>query len=165
MLSDITTAVAYVLKWGGTRSKGLLAPASQLLTWAEWNVSKNFLADLLSRRNVLEAEWSLNQEVFLMVTEARGQPQIDLFASQQNTKVQMFFSLHREDQAVGIDAFAHPWDYSPLGTDPTGPEEIQRQKHKSDPVTPPLLAEEALVCSSAKSSCNLCGSYHSERIC
>lgn len=121
VLSDNTTAVANVSKQGGTRSKDLLDLAMQLLTWAECNVasltaihlkgSQNLLAALLSRRKVVEVEWSLNQEVFLMVTGVWGYPQVDLFASKQNAKVLIFFTLHREDQARGLDPFAHPWDY------------------------------------------------------
>lgn len=46
-----------------------------------------------------------------MVTEAWGQPQVDLFSNQQNAKVPSFFMLQREDRALGLDAFTHPWDY------------------------------------------------------
>ena len=94
--------------------------ANQLLSWAEINLTslsavhlkgtQNLLADLLSRRKIVEAEWSLNQEVFDMITIKWGLPQVDLFASQQNTKVQELFSLHRGDLALGIDALAHSWD-------------------------------------------------------
>ncbi|XP_073472690.1 cytosolic phospholipase A2 gamma-like [Aquarana catesbeiana] len=83
-----------MMKQGETRSKMLLALASQLLTWTEQNVaslsavylkgSPNLLADLLSRRKLVEAEWSLNQEVFL-ISKAWGQTQIDLFANKSYT--------------------------------------------------------------------------------
>lgn len=110
--TPILSSVSHVLKHGGPRSKELLKLASQFLSWAERNMasltaihvkgSQNLLADLLSRRKVVVAEWSMNQEVFLMVTKAWGQPQIDLFASQQNSKVRMFFSLHTSFHFVAL---------------------------------------------------------------
>lgn len=36
---------------------------------------------------------------------------MDLFASRTNAKVGRFFSLCPEDGAMGLDAFAHPWEF------------------------------------------------------
>lgn len=71
----------------------------------------NKVADFLSRQKVQEAEWSLNSEVFALITRTWGHPQVDLFASRQNTQLPQFFSLHRDDSSQGIDALAHPWNF------------------------------------------------------
>ena len=121
VLSDNATAVAYISRQGGTRSRCLLNLAFQILYWSEVNVASlsavhlkgnlNNLADFLSRQRVLESEWSLNQEVFQEIVDRWGTPQIDLFASQVNAKVPRFFSLNRLDQAEGLDALAQRWSF------------------------------------------------------
>lgn len=128
MLSDNMTAVFYLTKQGGTKSKTLMEQAHQILIWAEDNLAslsafhlkgtENTLADLLNRREVRELEWSLNQEIFQKIPESWGLPQVDLFANQINAKTSAFFSLQRQDQALGVDALTHKWDFSRLTFSP-----------------------------------------------
>lgn len=56
--------------------------------------SVNILADYFSRTPLRQGEWSLHQEVFGSLGARWGQPQIDLFATYQNAKVRVFFSLY-----------------------------------------------------------------------
>lgn len=82
ILADNVTAVIYLSKQGGTRSKVLMELAHQILTRAETNLSslsavhfkgtQNVLADFLIRKKVMESEWTLNQEIFLMITGDLG---------------------------------------------------------------------------------------------
>lgn len=121
ILSDNMTTVLYLTKQGGTKSKTLMGLAHQILRWAENNVAslsavhlkgtENTLADLLSRKEIREAEWSLNQELFEKISKSWGHPQVDLFAKEENAKIPVFFSLQRQDQALGVDALAHKWDF------------------------------------------------------
>lgn len=122
ILSDNVTAVLYLSKQGGMRRKTLMELARQILTWAMTNLAslsavhlgkgmQTLLVDFLSRKGVTKSEWVLNQEVFLMITEAWGLPQMDLFTSQENAKTPAFFSLHKEDLAPRLDTLAHRWCY------------------------------------------------------
>lgn len=105
VLSDNDTAVAYITRQGGARSRVLLSSALQIMSWAESNLASltavhlkgelNKIADFISRERVLESEWSLNPHIFQRITGRWETPQIDLFASHANTKVEMYFSLDR----------------------------------------------------------------------
>ena len=119
--SDNASVIAYINKQGGTRSGTLWALAQKILTWAEKNTLSisavhlkgdlNRVADFLSRRQVKEGDWALKQEVFNQITQKWGTPQVDLFASKENRKVKLFFSLKREDGALGVDALAQRWTF------------------------------------------------------
>lgn len=70
--------------------------AAEILTWAEGNNLSlsavylkgelNQVADFLSRRKLKEGDWVLNQEVFKMITQRWGVPQVDLFAERERTQ-------------------------------------------------------------------------------
>lgn len=107
---------------GGTRSPALQMIAGEIFAWAESNLASltavhlkgtlNSLADFLSRQQVKQDEWSLNQEVLEQVVKTWGIPEVDLFASESNKKVAQFFSLHSLDRARGMDAFANAWHFN-----------------------------------------------------
>ena len=117
---DNVTAVAYLLKEGGTRSPLLNAIAQEILRWSESLSirlapqfipgSNNVLADALSRPDQLpHSEWSLNMTVFWSL--CRLWPvQIDLFATSANHRCSIYFSPYRDPQSVGTDAFLQSWD-------------------------------------------------------
>lgn len=96
--------------------------AGEIFAWAESNLASltavhlkgtlNSLADFLSRQQVKQDEWSLNQEVFEQVVKTWGIPEVDLFASESNKKVAQFFSLHSLDRARGMDTFANAWHFN-----------------------------------------------------
>merc|ERR1712082_258124 len=56
----------------------------------------------------LYAAWSLNQAVANQIWQRFGRPQVDLFASEENSKCPQFFSMSGQ-APLGLDALAHPW--------------------------------------------------------
>lgn len=67
------------------------ALAEEILNWAEnkvlslsgvhLNGELNKVANYLSREKLKEGDWILKKEVFRMITQKLGVPQVDLFAS------------------------------------------------------------------------------------
>lgn len=120
---DNSTAVAYVKHMGGSQSQ-----ACDHLTrniW-EWCIShntwlsaaflpgkSNTIADNQSRKFNDRTEWSLSQNVFDEICAHFGHitPDIDMFASRVNKKLQTFCSWKPDPEAVAIDAFTLRWDY------------------------------------------------------
>lgn len=120
VFSDNTTTVAYLKHQGATKSPGLKKLAEQIFRWAEENVvvsvtavhlkgSENIEADYLSRKTLDPGEWSLCQEIFLKICKKWGTPQVDLFASKQNVKVDCFCSLNPRDHPWAMDTFSIKW--------------------------------------------------------
>ncbi|RCN30459.1 hypothetical protein ANCCAN_23766 [Ancylostoma caninum] len=67
-------------------------------------------ADKESRLFVRERfEWSLVDEVATRIFDKYGKPQVDLFASRLNHKLECHFSLFADPGAMRIDGFAHNW--------------------------------------------------------
>ncbi|XP_071985295.1 uncharacterized protein [Engystomops pustulosus] len=122
ILSDNISTVSYLRRQGGTRSPVLSSLARTIFQWAEENIlsisathlkgSLNREADYLSRREILPNEWCLNQEIFLHLTSVWGMPQIDLFATRENSKCQQYFSLEAGESRDHMDAFSHRWSGS-----------------------------------------------------
>ncbi|KAG8538770.1 hypothetical protein GDO81_022103 [Engystomops pustulosus] len=122
ILSDNVSTVSYLRRQGGTRSPVLSSLARTIFQWAEENIlsisathlkgSLNREADYLSRREILPNEWCLNQEIFLHLTSVWGMPQIDLFATRENSKCQQYFSLEAGESRDHLDAFSHRWSGS-----------------------------------------------------
>jgi len=132
VFSDNTTVVAHINKQGGTRSRALSLEAEKLIRLAivkghfikarHIPGKRNVWADQLSRpTKILGTEWSLCHRVFRTIREVFFDPQIDLFATSVNKKVQVFYSPLPESTALGTDAMSHPWDgmwayaYPPTG--------------------------------------------------
>ncbi|XP_068127589.1 uncharacterized protein [Hyperolius riggenbachi] len=117
--SDNIVTVSYLRKQGGTRVENLRELSLQIMSWAESNLIslaavhiqgiKNRWADSLSRGMTMEAEWQLNQEVFLQIVQEWGSPIIDLFATPQNAKVKDFCSLHPTVPENRLDALMVDW--------------------------------------------------------
>ena len=119
IMSDNTTAIAYVTHLGGVRSPECNEVACHIWNWAEqrdiWlSIGhipgvENVLADYKSRNFADELEWSLNDKLFEKVTERFGLPEIDLFATRLNKKVPRFVWWHPDPEACAIDAFLMNW--------------------------------------------------------
>lgn len=110
--------VAYINKQGGTRSHPLQANAGNIFSWAEQklaSISAIHLAGFLKFAcGLSHDEWSLSQELFAVI-QKWGILEIDLFCIPRGTaKLKRFFSLDPKDQALGIDALANPWMFSPF---------------------------------------------------
>ena len=117
---DNTTAVAYLLKEGGTQSMSLCKLASEILILSEFlsiDLRPSYLpgrmnmeADALSRHQDL-SEWMLDPVIAQNLFLRFGRPKIDLFASAQTRQVRRYFSADLRDlTALGIDAFLRSWE-------------------------------------------------------
>ena len=118
--SDNTTVVAHINKQGGTHSTELCALMWRLLTWCNKHQitlrarhvpgSLNVIADGLSRRNQIQhIEWSLSPQIFKQITLLWERPQIDLFATNLNTKLPTYVSPIPDPQAWVVDALNISW--------------------------------------------------------
>ena len=116
--SDNMTTVSYINKQGGLRSPVLHKLAHDLIVWCEprllslrathvpgvWNRG----ADLLSRGTCRYGDWSLHTAIAAQIWDRYGRPQIDLFASPEDAKCPLFFSV-KGTAPLGLDALAHEW--------------------------------------------------------
>ena len=112
--SDNTGVVQYIVKEGGTRSPQLCYKA-----WELWQIAinnniqlkaahiagwLNILRDQLSREVIRQTEWEMNEVVLHQIFQIWGKPLVDLFASYQNRKMEIFCSWEAHPQALAIDA-------------------------------------------------------------
>ena len=67
------------------------------------------MADYKSRHFSDNLEWRLNNKVFHKIVGIFGLPEIDLFASRLNKKVERFVSWGPDPEAEAIDAFTMDW--------------------------------------------------------
>ena len=122
IMTDNTTALAYVKHQGGVKSQECHRIAKQIWIWAEnrriWLSAAhipgvdNVLADYKSRNFEDNLEWELNEKLFNRIVDTFGQPKIDLFASRLNMKVERFVSWKPDPEALAIDAFTLNWSKS-----------------------------------------------------
>ena len=122
VFSDNTTAVAYLRKEGGTKSWSLNSLAQTILRECELHQirllpqfvsgSLNAVADALSRKNqVLGSEWTLCSQVVSDLTR-RWPAMIDLFATNLNFRLPIYYSPVRDPMSAGTDAMLQTWDQS-----------------------------------------------------
>ena len=119
IMTDNTTALAYVKHKGGTRSPECNLVAKLIWSWAEQRTNwlsiahipgvENVVADHDSRNFADNLEWSLNQKLFDKLASRFGLPEIDLFASRLNNKVNKYISWKPDPNACAIDAFSCDW--------------------------------------------------------
>ena len=118
---DNTTAVAYLVKEGGTQSKALCELAAKILNFAEEhriNLRPSYLpgllnteADALSRQKDT-SDWMLEPAIARRIFRQFGRPLIDLFASRRSKQVSKYFTSDRHDLgALGTDALHQNWNY------------------------------------------------------
>ena len=69
----------------------------------------NVETDSLSRLTSQEAEWTLDTQSFKWIVDRQGLPQVNLFATEENHKVQNFFSPCPSNRAHVVNAFAQNW--------------------------------------------------------
>lgn len=116
---DNTTAISYINRMGGIQYPHLTRLTKDIWQWCELrNVyifayyvrsSDNTIADAESRRTHPDIEWELSDSAFNQITNAFGQPNIDLFATRVNKKCNRFVSWHRDPDAFQINAFTMKW--------------------------------------------------------
>ena len=116
--TDNTAALYYLNKQGGLSSRVLDQLAREMTLWCLPRLRsirashvpglQNGGADLLSRGEPRYEDWSLHPAVVRQIFSRYGRPRVDLFASQENAKCPLYFSV-RGQAPLGMDAFAHEW--------------------------------------------------------
>ena len=116
---DNITAVTYLNNMGGTKSRDCNSAAKEIWEWCTnrnvWITAaylpgkQNTEADSYSRKFNDRTEWMLDEEVFQDIVCRFGEPEIDLFASRLNKKVERYVSWSADPGAVAIDAFTIDW--------------------------------------------------------
>ena len=116
---DNVTAVTFINNMGGTHSKPCNKVARDIWLWCIerkiWLTAthipgvQNKTADRLSRKFNDRTEWKLNPNVFKLLTDKWGKPDIDLFASRHNYQFKPFVSWHADPDAYATDAMCLSW--------------------------------------------------------
>ncbi len=116
--TDDMAVVSHINRQGGSRSRTLDRLARRLLLWSQDKFLSlravhvpgilNLAADFLSRQKLRPGEWTLNRQTVSQIWDLFGEAEVDLFASQESSQCQLWFSLSFP-MTLGIDAFAHPW--------------------------------------------------------
>lgn len=119
ILSDNSTAVAYVNHQGGTKSLRLCRDTWDLLLLCQRSDINlrathlagrlNLQADALSRGLRNENEWELSQPWANLVFDLFGRPFVDLFATHRNAKLPTFCSRFHHPLAWKVDALSFGW--------------------------------------------------------
>ena len=86
------------------RARSVLLSASHIAG------EQNLWADALSRRGSSSVEWTLDRRVFSHLTDMFGLPQVDLFASVSNHRLDRFLTRSSVTPEGGPDAFREDWN-------------------------------------------------------
>ena len=118
--SDNTTTVSYINRLGGSKSSECEILTKKIWQFCEsrdmWIMAThipgvdNEAADFMSRHFTDNTEWTLNPHIFDLICEKWGYPNVDLFASRLNHKVQTYVSWMKDPHAIGANAFSMDWD-------------------------------------------------------
>ena len=124
VLSDSMTALACLRKEGSLASTALWDLSKDLLLFAQSrDISLypvhlrgrlNVLADKASRNNLISTEWSLDRSSFERICQVWGVPQVDLFATRENSQLPLFVSPCPDPWALGCDALSDSLDWNQL---------------------------------------------------
>ena len=119
VLVDNSTAVCYINEQGGTVSDVCDRTATEIWEWCDskrnWLTAThipgllNVEADEASRKFNDRTEWELHGDTFEALCERFGRPDIDLFASRLNNKLESYVSWKPDPYARYIDAFTVDW--------------------------------------------------------
>ncbi len=114
---DISIAVFYVNRGGGTRSKSLSHFSGQISSWCEsrdlaiyaeyLSGHLNVIADRESRTRPGSSDWALNQ-VFATLND-EWECQVDLFSAAWNSKFPKFHSWTTQPRAAGMNRSLLPF--------------------------------------------------------
>ncbi|CAG2235701.1 unnamed protein product [Mytilus edulis] len=120
VLTDNTTAVAYISNMGGTKSIDCNTISRQIWLFCKDNdiwltcthiAGKENLADKKSREFDDKLEWKLKRSVFDQLCTLWQRPDIDLFASRLNFQLEYYCSWKPDPLSAFIDAFSINWSY------------------------------------------------------
>ena len=111
---DNSTAIAYINKMVGVQYAGLNTIAREIWRWCEdrslWT-KENKKADLKSRKLNVDIEWELADWACRRIVKSFVLPDIDLFASRHNHKVEKYCAWRRDPDALTVDAFTFSWSH------------------------------------------------------
>lgn len=115
---DNTTAISYINRQGGIQFPHLNELTRSIWQWCErhhiwlhasYVNTKDNCADSESRKINPDTEWELSEEAYQWIVHNFGCPDIDLFASRNNAKCDVFTSWKPDPDAYAIDAFTINW--------------------------------------------------------
>jgi hypothetical protein len=118
VISDNTTTIAYINKFGGTRSPQLMDLAEEIWSYCletgtrlrtTYVPSQFNPADAPSRRMNTQLEWSISQEFFQELDSQWGPHTVDLFATKANAKLKQYVSWRPDPQAIAHNALNISW--------------------------------------------------------
>jgi len=119
IMTDNTTTMQCINNQGSARSIQCNAVALSIWNWIISNGTwvsaahipgvDNVEADKASREFNDTLEWSLNVTIFDKIIENFGAPDIDLFASRLNNKIDRYCAWRPDPHAQHIDAFTIEW--------------------------------------------------------
>ena len=119
IMSDNTTAIAYLSNGGGTRSVQCNDIAKAIWSWCAqrdiWFIvshipgKENIVADYESRHFSENTEWKIHPNIFNHISEKLGHLDVDLFASRNNHQVLTYVSWGPDPFALFVNAFQIEW--------------------------------------------------------
>ena len=149
---DNTTAVAYIMHMGGSKSHQLNRLAKEMWSWCiEKNIwlsavhiagKINASADNRSRKFSDKHEWALNNSQFQEIARAFPELDIDLFASRLNNKLPAYCSWKPDPGCAYVDAFTINWNslnffaFPPFSMIPKCVQKINQDKAKGILIIP-----------------------------
>ena len=118
---DNVGALAYVCDMGGMRNSTMNEIAKEIWQFTSshglWfsisyiKSSDNVLADLTSRILNDRTQWALSMSIFTSLTRMFFMPDIDLFASHLNTKLERYVSWILDPYCFEVDSFSISWTH------------------------------------------------------
>ena len=148
----------------GTRPMGLVQ-ATRDLPGCQPHIGSQ---DALSRgKHNHPTEWSLHKTVVRLIFEHWPTPNVDLFASEKNHKLSVFFSVRPSQTSSGINALTQNWESVRVRVPanqphPEGVEEAEAAVVSPDPPSSPVLAQPAVVPSADQHADRLSASDHTQ---
>ena len=152
IICDNTSTIAYINRFGGTRSPELLFWAMKL--WdgclrrgtclkTTYIPSAFSPADAPSRQLTGQLEWSISPSFFSRMDRKWGPHRVDLFASEQNHRLPQFMSWKPCRKAIAWDALQQPWKRlgrvyccPPWNLIPAVLQKIRQEKVEATVITP-----------------------------
>ena len=120
VLSDNMSALACIRRQGTLACPRLLDLTSLILRHCQiWAITPvpvhlkgvlNVLADRGSRLGPIATEWTIDFTTFMMLCRDFGEPQVDLFATKENHRLEVYVSPCPDQAAVAMDAFSLEWN-------------------------------------------------------
>ena len=120
LMIDNKSALAYLVKMGGTKSRHLMEKAKTIwdfllsrgimLTAEYLPTELNVEADHESRNVADWSEWKLSARAFNLTCQWFGLPEVDLFASRTSHQLENYMSLKPDPQCIAVDALQQNWN-------------------------------------------------------